>query len=130
MILLTDNATADVIAVTLQENRTITDDVMYYLFVFKHVLTKQVVNVIYANTDDTSTNVDRMNKFSIDTSVVFAGAPAGEWHYWAYEQTSDTNTDPANAVSLVEQGKMELVKSVGFTFTKYTTTTTYKAYAG
>lgn len=126
MILLTFGQ-ADVITVTLNEKRTL--DNGYYLFVFTHILTRNVVTKIYWFTDDTSGFQDRYNEFDITTSTTFLDQPTGQWLYKVYEQASAVNTDPTGLTE-VEQGIMMLRPATDFAFQKYEEETTFKAYGG
>lgn len=98
-----------------------------FLFVFTHVLTKDVVAFIGT---DTSLFTSRYNEFNINPSVVFANKQPGEWHYIIYEQSSLTNLDPLLTGAALEYGKMILDRDPAFSFTKYDTPTTYKTYNG
>jgi predicted DNA-binding protein YlxM (UPF0122 family) len=127
MILLNLGQSAQTITVTLNEKRTL--DTGYYLFVFTHILTKQVVNKIYNFLDDDSSFPDRYNSFEIDTATVFTNAPNGQWIYQVYEQASSSNTD-VTGLTEVERGIMQLDPVTPFAFTKYDTATNYSAYNG
>lgn len=127
MLLLTLGQTAEVMTVTLNEKRTLDDG--YYLFVFTHYTTKQVVTKIYAFAEDDSAYPDRFNQFEINTAIVFLNKPVGMWQYNIYEQESSSNTDP-EGLTEVESGIMELRPIVQFTFEEYDGTTTYKVYGG
>lgn len=127
MILLQQGQTDQEIIVTLNEKRTLDDG--YYLFVFTHALTRNVVNKIYSLIDDQSEHQDRYNQFDINTSVVFADQPAGQWSYDVYEQASSSNTD-VSGLNLVETGILKLQPSTAFVFEKYNEPTTFKTYAG
>ena len=116
--------TAANIIVTLNEKRTITDNV-FYLFVFTHVTTRQTVTVIYSQGDDESSYQDRYNKFTIDVAEKFAGKARGFWEYRVYKQTSSTNTVPANAGDLLEVGKMRLMPTDEFEFYMQDSDTTF-----
>jgi hypothetical protein len=102
----------------------------YYLFVFTHVTTKDVVAFVKAEADDESDYPDRYNQFTINASVVFDGEQPGEWHYKVYEQESAINTDPELAGQLLEEGKLLLDRSTEFEYTQYEGTTSYKTYNG
>ena len=126
MIYLNTANNSEKIIVTLTELTTI--DPVYYLFVFTHVLTKQVV--AYLPSPDESAYPERYNEFDIDTSVVFEDKPNGEWHYVAYQQDNDINTDPDLTDGEVENGKMMLTTGADLEFTQYDAPTTYKSYNG
>ncbi len=127
MILLHLNSSAENITVTLNEKRTLTTG--YYLFVFTHILTKNVVNKIYSFLDDDSGYQDRYNQFEINTATVFSGQPRGMWTYSVYEQASSTNTDPTGLTE-VERGVMQLIPVMEFEFEEYNESTTFKVYGG
>ena len=122
-----DDTDAELI-LTLTELVTITEP--FYLFVFTHVMTKDVVAFVMGEVDDESNYPQRYNKFTIDASVVFAGKPTGEWHYEVYEQDNDTNTIPGAAGGVLEYGKLILNRSTEFEYSQYESTTSYKAYNG
>lgn len=110
---------------TLTENVSI--DTPVFLFVFTHVLTKQVVAFIAA---DVSSFPQRYNQFLINPSVVFTGKPPGEWHYKIYEQVSLVNMDPTLSGAVLEYGKMILDRAVEFAPAMYDEPTSFKAYNG
>lgn len=130
MMHFAQNETDGLLVVTLNEKRTLTEDTIYYLFVFTNTMSKDVVNVIYSTTQDESDNQDRYNQFGINIATVFYGKPVGEWHYIVYEQLSASNTDPDLATSEVERGKIKITKVPAFSYTGYTPTTTYIGYGG
>jgi len=116
------------IILTLTENVTL--DVPYYLFVFTHVLTKDVVAFVKSIADDESGFPARYNQFSVNPGVVFAGTQPGHWHYKVYEQESAVNINPAQAGGILEYGKLIIDRAVEFAFTQYHSPTTYKTYNG
>lgn len=116
------------VILTLDELKTL--DNPYYLFVFKHVETKQVVNFIRSQADDESQYQVRYNQFNVDSSTVFLGKATGEWRYSVYEQPGAVNTDPALATSLLEKGKMMLLPAGEFEMEMYNQSTSFKAYNG
>jgi hypothetical protein len=125
MLLLTLGETSQEIVVTLNEKRTLDDG--FYLFVFTNVTTKDVVNKIYAFSEDMSDYQDRFNLFDIDTNSTFLNKPTGEWRYEVYEQSSGTNTD-ITGLTEVERGILQLKPATEFAFEQYDTPTTYKQY--
>lgn len=125
MILLTHGQIED-ITVTLNEKRTL--DAGYYLFVFTHILTRNVINKIYNFLDDDSAYPERFNEFELDT-VIFNNEPIGMWTYEVYEQASSSNTN-VTGLTQVEKGIMRLLPVTEFAFEKYNEPTTFKAYAG
>lgn len=116
------------IILTLTELVTINDP--YYLFVFTHVTTKDVVAFVLGEADDQSNYPERYNKFIIDVADLFDGKSTGEWHYAVYQQSDPINIDPEISEGLLEYGKLILESSTSFEYTIYDTATTYKAYNG
>jgi hypothetical protein len=122
-----DDTSAEMI-LTLTEKVTLTDP--YYLFVFTHVTTKDVVAFVKSVADDESGFQSRYNKFTIDPSTVFEDKLPGEWHYKVYEQEDAENTDVTLAGDEIECGKLMLLPANEFEFSKYDSPTTYKVYNG
>lgn len=127
MIVLTKGRTAEDIIVTLNEKKTLSSG--YYLFVFTNFTTKAVVNKIYSFLEDESDYPERYNSFPLNTSTVFSTAQTGQWSYDVYEQASSSNTD-VTGLNKVETGVMVLKPATAFAFEEYSTTTTFKQYAG
>lgn len=117
MLQLSFGQSAEHMIVTLNEKRTL--DLGYYLFLFTHVTTKQIVTKIYSFADDLSAYQDRYNDFEIDTDTVFSGKPVGHWTYSVYEQASAVNTDP-DGLTEVENGILQLTPAVPFAFVEST----------
>lgn len=128
MLKFKQDDTSASIVVTLNEMVTITGP--YYLFVFTHITTKDVVSFVLAQSDDTSLYQSRYNKFILNPSVLFAGTQPGEWNYVVYEQASATNTDVTLTAGVLEYGKLLLYRAVDFAFTNYDTPTSFKSYNG
>jgi hypothetical protein len=122
MIYLTKGATSQII-LTLKEKQTLSAP--NYLFVFTHRGSNIEVKFVILNAADTSAFKDRFNQFSIVTNTYFGSQDSGEWEYQIYEQTSTTNTNPANATGLVETGIMRLSESTSFTYTKHQPNNTF-----
>lgn len=122
MIYLTKGATSQII-LTLKEKQTLSAP--NYLFVFTHRGSNIEVKFVLLNNQDTSTYKDRFNQFSIVTNTYFGTQDSGEWEYQIYEQTSTTNTNPANATGLIETGIMRLNESTSFTYTKHQPNNTF-----
>ena len=122
MIYLRKGHTDDVI-VTLKEKQTLARP--NYLFQFKHRSSNDVVSFVMLYASDVSQYKDRYNKFNIDATAKFAGKLAGEWEYSIYEQSSTSNTDPAQATGILETGIMRLADDDSFAFTEYTTNNTF-----
>ena len=128
MLQFKQDDTAAVMILTLTEYVTLSAP--YYLFIFTHVTTKDVVAFVKAEVNDESDYPKRYNQFTINAANVFAGKPTGEWHYKVHEQTSDVNIDPEAAGSLLEVGKLYLDKPTEFAYKQYDSSTSYKAYNG
>lgn len=128
MLQFKQSDTSAVLIFTLTEKVTLIEP--YFLFVFTHVLTKQVVSFIKASTVDESDFQDRYNQFTINTAVVFLNKAIGEWHYKIYEQASDTNIDVTLTGAVLEYGKMILDRATAFAYTQYNGSQTYNAYNG
>ncbi len=122
MVYLTKGATSQII-LTLKEKQTLSAP--NYLFVFTHRGTNIEVKFVLLNNQDTSAYKDRFNQFSIVTNTHFATQDSGEWEYQIYEQTSTTNTNPANATGLIETGIMRLNESTAFTYSKHQPNNTF-----
>jgi ABC-type molybdate transport system substrate-binding protein len=114
------------VVLTLSEFTTLTN--AYYLFVFEHVTTKQLIKFILPMSADLSTHQFRYNEFLIAASN-FTSAPVGKYHYHIYQQASSSNTN-TTGLTLVEQGKMDLNNAAAFEFTQYDTATNYTQYGG
>jgi hypothetical protein len=122
MIYLTKGSTSQII-LTLKEKQTLSAP--NYLFVFTHRGSNIEVKFVILNAADTSGFKDRFNQFSIVTNTYFGTQDSGEWEYQIYEQTSTTNTNPANATGLIETGIMRLSESTSFTYTKHQPNNTF-----
>jgi len=106
---------------TLTEKVTISP--AYFLFSFTHRLTNTITNKILT---DSSSYTERYNKFSVTEGTTFT-LDAGEYLYKVYAQTSPSNTNPALANELVEQGLLK-VNIVYSNPEEYTPTLTEKIY--
>jgi len=125
MLEFKQNDTAAELILTLTEFVSIANP--YFLFVFTHVLTKETVAFIAA---DTSLYPSRYNQFTINAAVKFSDKPPGEWHYKIYEQASSSNVDPDLSGAILEYGKMILNRTTDFAYNMYEIATSYKAYNG
>lgn len=112
--------------VTLNERKTLTNP--YYLFVFQNIQTRVDYPVVINSTSDLSAYPDRFNEFQINVVTVFGTVNTGDYNYSAYEQASNSNTDPTG-LNLLENGKMKM-RTTETAVDAYETTTTYKAYKG
>lgn len=128
MLLFTATNTEENINVTLTEKVILTTP--FYLFHFLHVETRQVVAFVLSDEDDISVFPERFNQFVIDCTDVFNMRPDGQWIYKVYEQEDEDNIDPAEATTLLEQGKMQLTGNRPAVYTMYQSTTTFNAYNG
>jgi hypothetical protein len=128
MLQFKQNDTSAVMILTLTELASVSP--LYYLFVFTHVTTKEVVAFVKSEADDESEYPQRYNQFTINAATVFANKQPGEWHYKVYEQESSSNTDPAEAGSVLEYGKLILDRTTDFEFTMYDQAQTFKTYNG
>lgn len=125
MLELHATSISDKIVVTLTELQTLANP--YYLFVFEHVTTKNIITFV-APTDESGFPY-RFNQFHINTADIFLNNPDGYWLYTVYEQTSPTNLDPTG-LNALEYGKMILYANAEFAYNSYDQPTTYKAYNG
>jgi hypothetical protein len=112
--------------VTLTENVSLTNP--YFLFVFTHVLTKDIVAFVAG--PDESLSPNRYNKFTVNPSVLFASKQPGEWHYVVYEQLSSNNINPLASGAALEYGKLMIDRTAEFSFNTYESATTFKTYNG
>lgn len=126
MLLFTFGQTVSMI-VTLNEKRTLSTG--FYLFVFENVTTRDLVNKIFAFTEDESVYQTRYNQFPVIVSTLFAGQHTGHWTYKVYEQASGVNTNPAGLTE-VENGILQLKPATEFKFKESSGATTFKEYAG
>ena len=109
---------------TLTEKQTLTGT-FFFLIVFTHLVTKQVVTKIYSQGDEESQYPTRYNQFALNVATTFLNKPTGWWEYKAYEQPGGTNTNPALATTLLEVGKMYLKKTTAFEFDMQESATTF-----
>jgi hypothetical protein len=122
MIYLTKDSTSDII-LTLKEKQTLATP--NYLFRFVHRSTNVEVKFVLLNAADISAYKDRFNEFQIVVNTYFSNKESGEWEYFIYEQTSNSNVNPDDATGLLEVGIMRLNESSTFSFTKYQTSNTF-----
>lgn len=87
----------------------------YFLFVFTHRVTNEIVKFVATNISTTQ----RVDSFSLAVNSRFADGDCGFWKYEVYEQTSSSSTDTAGK-NKVEEGYMVLSPATEFTPTKYT----------
>lgn len=116
MITLTLGQTTENIILTLNEKKTLASPA--YTFRAEHVTTKEVISFTLGT--DLSAYTQRFNEFSINTSLLFSNATAGQYLY--------TVTEIAGVE--VENGKLLLNKSTDFNYSGYQPETTYSGYAG
>lgn len=122
MIHLTKGNT-ETVYVTLKEKQTLSAP--NFLFRFVHRATNVEVKFVKLYATDLSSYKDRFDQFSIVVNSHFANSESGQWNYYIYEQTSTTNTNPANATSLLETGIMQLADATSFTYTKHNPSNTF-----
>lgn len=101
-----NQAQSNQIVVTLTEKQTLSNP--YFLFVFTHEQTNNNSAVILS---DTSLYTRRYNEFTFiegtDLNLI-----SGDYEYNVYEQTSDSNLNPALADNLLETGKARVLGDV------------------
>lgn len=122
MIHLTKGNT-ETVYLTLKEKQTLAAP--NFLFRFVHRATNVEVKFVKLYASDVSNYKDRFDQFSIVVNTHFANSESGQWDYFIYEQTSTTNTNPANATGLLEQGIMQLADATAFTYTKHNPNNTF-----
>lgn len=128
MLQFKQDDTAAVMILTLTELVSIPTP--YYLFVFTHVTTKEVVAFVKSEADDESLYPQRYNQFTINAATVFDDKQPGEWHYKVYEQASAVNINPALSGAVLEYGKLLLDRAVDFAYAQYDSAASYKVYNG
>lgn len=122
MIHLTKGNT-ETVYLTLKEKQTLAAP--NFLFRFVHRATNVEVKFVKLYASDVSNYKDRFDQFSIVVNTHFANSESGQWDYYIYEQTSTTNTNPANATGLLEEGIMQLNDATSFTYTKHNPNNTF-----
>ena len=110
MIKINKNS-ANTVVLTLTEKCTLTNP----LFLFRFTNDQSKVSYTFIALDD-SLHPDRYNRFVITekTSPVLTNSEVnlplpGFYHYEIYEQSSPTNLNIANAVGIVETGKVKVI---------------------
>lgn len=123
MLNLTLGAT-ETIYLTLKEAQTLTSP--NYLMRFVQRTTNDEVAFVLRSSDDVSPYPERYQKFLIDVDQRFCGQ-VGEYHYYIYEQASQSNLDPDLAGALLEQGLARLNPAADdvYAFTAYQTANIY-----
>ena len=74
----------------------------YFLLVFTHRVTNEIVKFIATNISTTQ----RVDSFSLVVNTYFADSDCGFWKYEIHEQASSTGTD-TEGKNKVEEGKKE-----------------------
>lgn len=120
----------NLVTLTLKEKATLIDP--YYLFEFINDVTKTVVRFTTANESNYTRRYDRFTVTETSgtnylTSGVITLSPTGFWSYKIFEQASATNLDPANAISMVESGKV-IVTGDDAEFARYNNDNTFISY--
>ena len=112
------------IYLTLRESITLSSP--NYLIQFVQRTTNDDVAFVLRSSDDVSPYPERYQKFLIDVDQRFCGQ-VGEYHYYIYEQASQSNLDPDLAGALLEQGLARLNPSADdvYAFTAYQTANIY-----
>ena len=87
----------------------------YFLFVFTHRVTNEIVKFVATNISTTQ----RIDSFSLVVNTYFVNGDNGFWGYEVYEQSSSSGTDTTGK-NKVEEGYMVLYPATEFTPTKYT----------
>lgn len=112
-MLLLEKGTTNTLIVTVTEKVTIETPV--FLLWLKSDVTHEETSCIVT---DTSSFPERYNSFSVtetDEPDNLEGeislSENGFYHYEFYEQSDEENLDKANATTLLESGKMEVIKA-------------------
>jgi len=122
MLTLQLGDTTDNIVVTLKEKSVLINP--YYLFVFQHITTKQIISFIAGT--DLSVYPDRYSEFAVSLSLFTV---SGQYVYHVYEQASNSNLDPTG-LNLVENGRMHLLPTSKLSYTKYSPVNQFTTYGG
>jgi hypothetical protein len=101
----------EIVYFTGTENATLTDP--YFLFVFTHRVTGDVVKVMATNTSTT----ERVDKFSMVVNTYFSTSTDGLYSYSIYEKAS--SSDMTLTGTVVEIGYMQLLPAADFEPTTY-----------
>lgn len=104
---------------TLSERVTLASP--QFLFVFTRRVPGRTAAVVLSPESSSA----RSDEFALDVDAVLAGCEPGQYTYHVYEQESISNTDPAAAGALLEQGVMHLHPETPFAFTQPATATSY-----
>lgn len=112
------------IYLTLRESITLSSP--NYLIRFVQRTTNDEVAFVLRSSDDVSPYPERYQKFLVDVDQRFCGQ-VGEYHYYIYEQASQSNLDPDLAGALLEQGLARLNPAADdvYSFTAYQTANIY-----
>jgi hypothetical protein len=117
---------------TLAEKTTI--DPVFYLFEFQNDYTKVKSYAIFTDVSIPGVQRERTNLFNIEV-VDTVVAPnqvklgnVGLYNYIVYEQSSDSNLDPALATGIVERGRLRLIGSEDSVYVAHTPEITYVAH--
>jgi hypothetical protein len=111
--MLLQKNSVNIVSLTLAEKTTLPSP--YYLFEFQNVYTRKKYFQIFTDVSASGEARERANEFNIE--VVDSGSGAnkiilgdiGLYNYTIYEQTSDSNLNPANTTSIVERREMRLI---------------------
>jgi len=120
MITLRKGETSESIFLTLTESLTLADPIIS--IIFKNVNTLEEVSFdIQLSVDDLSQYPQRYNEINVNTSVLMANKPIGQYVYRAVENGTSV---------ILEQGKLTYFDIIGTPFKENNPSTTYKAYNG
>jgi len=120
MITLRKGETSESIFLTLTESLTLADPVIS--IIFKNVNTLEQVSFdIQLSVDDLSSFPARYNEINVNTSVLMANKPTGQYVYRAVENGTSV---------ILEQGKLTYFDIAGSQFKENNPSTTYKAHNG
>ena len=125
-----NKASANTVVVTLKEKTTLSP--VYYLWEFK---SKQSNAKRYCIATDISQYKDRYNEFIITettnptpTNGQISLGEGGEWDYTVYEQSSNSNLNPAG-LTIVETGLAKVIPAASTQYV-HTPTNTVAIYGG
>lgn len=109
MLWLKQGQVAERIVVTLAEKTVL--DKPVYIFVFKHITTKELVTFEKSYSDDLSSYPKRYNEFEISTASLFL--QPGQYIYKVYEKFSPYLLAEDGSYLLTEEGQIILAEGIG-----------------
>lgn len=119
MMIQVNKGASNSIPCTLYERQTLTSP--YFLVRMKSMVTSTETSCICS---DTSSYPQRYNLLTLTESDSptrtsgQASLPAGEWYYWIYEQSSESNLDYTQASTMLEEGLMKVIGTATTIFTQ------------